>query len=54
MIRRLPACVLLAVCVGALIIGASAIFVWDELEARACRAWHRIACAWMQCDEAHG
>ena len=33
---------------------AVAVFVRVELEAMACRAWHRIACAWMQCDEAHG
>lgn len=33
---------------------AAAIFVWDEMEALARRAWHRIACAWMQCDEAPG
>ena len=29
-----------------------AVFVRVELEAMARRAWHRIACAWMQCDEA--
>lgn len=52
MIRRLPACILLAVCVGALIIGALAVFLRVELESMARRAWHRIACAWMQCDEA--
>ena len=28
-----------------------ALFVCDELEATARRTWHRIACAWMQCDE---
>ena len=33
---------------------AAAVFVRDELSAMARRAWHRIACAWMQCDEAHG
>lgn len=33
---------------------AVAVFVRVELEAMARRAWHRIACAWMQCDEAHG
>ena len=32
----------------------SAVFVCVELKARAKRAWHRIACAWMQCDEAQG
>ena len=31
---------------------ALAVFVRDELEAMARRAGHRIACAWMQCDEA--
>ena len=31
---------------------AVAVFVRAELEAMARRAWHRIACAWMQCDEA--
>ena len=30
---------------------AVAVFVRVELEARTRRAWHRIACAWMQCDE---
>ena len=54
MIRHLPTCILLAICVGALIIGASAIFVWDELEAAAKRAGHWLARAWMQCDEARG
>ena len=42
-------------------VGAVALLVWDEavalflrveLEATARRAWYRIACAWMQCDEA--
>ena len=33
---------------------AVAVFVRVELEAMACRAWHRIACAWMQCDEERG
>ena len=32
---------------------AVAVFVRVELGAMARRAWHRIACAWMQCDEAH-
>ena len=31
---------------------AAAVFVRVELEAMTRRAWHRIACAWMQCDEA--
>lgn len=35
-------------------IWAVAVFVRVELEVRARRAWHRIACAWMQCDEARG
>jgi len=34
------------------IIWALAGFVRVELEAMARRAGHRIACAWMQCDEA--
>lgn len=33
---------------------AAAVIVRVELEAMARRAWHRIACAWMQCDEARG
>jgi len=36
------------------IIWALAVFVRVELEAIARRAGHRIACAWMQCDEARG
>jgi len=35
-------------------VGALAVFVRVELEAVARRAWRRIACAWMQCDEARG
>ena len=31
---------------------AVAVFVRDELEAMARRILHRIACAWMRCDEA--
>ena len=31
---------------------AVAMFLHDELEAMARSACHRIACAWMQCDEA--
>ena len=34
------------------VLWALAVFVRDELEATARHAWHRIACAWMQCDEA--
>ena len=45
---RLRACILIGIC--ALL--AVALFVRDELAAMARRAWHRIACAWMQCDEA--
>ena len=33
---------------------ASAIFVWDGLEAAAKRVGHWLACAWMQCDEVRG
>ena len=42
----------LAACLVVVALGALAVFVRDELEAMARRAWHRIACAWMQCDEA--
>ena len=42
----------LAACLAVIALGAVAVFVRDELEAMASRAWHRIACAWMQCDEA--
>ena len=45
---RLRAYILIGICA----ILAVALFVRDELEAMACRAWHRIACVWMQCDEA--
>ena len=38
--------------IGICAILAVALFVRDELESMARRAWHRIACAWMQCDEA--
>lgn len=31
---------------------ALAVFALNELEAMARRAWHRITCALMQCDEA--
>lgn len=33
---------------------AVAVFARVELEVMARRAWHRIACAWMQCDEVRG
>ena len=42
----------LIACLAAVAVWALAVFVRVELEAMACRAWHRIACAWMQCDEA--
>ena len=42
----------LIACLAAVALWAAAVFVRVELEARARRAWHRIACAWMQCDEA--
>ena len=42
----------LAACLAAVALWAAAVFVRVELEAMARRAWHRIACAWMQCDEA--
>jgi len=42
----------LAILLAAVAVGALAVFVRDELEAMARRAWHRIACAWMQRDEA--
>lgn len=45
---RLRLAILLAACAA----WALAVFVRVELEAMARRAWHRIACAWMQCDEA--
>ena len=44
--------VTLAACLAVVAVWALAVFVRDELEAMARRAWHRIACAWMQCDEA--
>jgi len=42
----------LAACLAAVALSALAVFVRVELEVRARRACHRIACAWMQCDEA--
>ena len=36
---------------AACVVWALAMFVRVELKARAKRAWQRIACAWMQCDE---
>ena len=42
----------LIACLAVLALLAVAVFVRDELEAMARRAWYRIACAWMQCDEA--
>jgi len=44
----------LIACLAVVALSALAMFVRDELEAMARRAWHRIACAWMQCDEARG
>jgi hypothetical protein len=49
-VTRLRLGILIAVCA----VWALAVFVHVELEAMARRAWHRIACAWMQCDEAAG
>jgi hypothetical protein len=49
-VTRLRLAVLLAACA----VWALAVFVHVELEAMTRRAWHRIACAWMQCDEAAG
>ena len=46
--------VTLAACLAGIALGAVAVFVRVELEAIARRAWHWIACAWMQCDEAQG
>ena len=42
----------LIACLAVVAGGAAAVFVRGELKAMARRAWHRIACAWMQCDEA--
>jgi len=44
----------LAVLLAAVAVWAAAVLLRVELRARAKRAWHRIACAWMQCDEARG
>ena len=44
----------LAARLAVIALGAVAVFVRVELEAMARRAWHRIACAWMQCNEAQG
>lgn len=44
----------LAILIAACVVWVLAVFVRVELEAMVCRAWHRIACAWMQCDEAAG
>ena len=46
--------VTLAACLAAVALWAVAVFARDEMEAMTRRAWHRIACAWMQCDEARG
>lgn len=47
-------CPVLIACLAVVALSAVAVFVRVELRARAKRAWHRIACAWMQCDEARG
>lgn len=44
----------LIACLAAVALWAAAVFVRDELDAMARRAWHRIACTWTQCDEARG
>ena len=44
----------LIACLAVVALCAAAVFVRVELEAMARRAWHRIACAWMQCDETRG
>lgn len=44
----------LAILLAVIALWAVAVIVRVELRARARRAWHRIACAWMQCDEARG
>ena len=44
----------LIACLAVLALWAAAVFVRVELEAMARRAGHRIACAWMQCDEERG
>ena len=44
----------LAVLLAACAVWALAVFVRGGLKAMVRRAWHRIACAWMQCDEARG
>ena len=41
----------LIACLAVVVLWA-AVLVRVELEAMARRAWHRIACAWMQYDEA--
>ena len=43
---------ILIACLAVVALWAAAVFVRAKLEAMARRAWHRIACAWMQCDEA--
>ncbi|HNY31765.1 MAG TPA: hypothetical protein PKO15_12835 [Fibrobacteria bacterium] len=44
----------LAILIAACAVWALAVFVRVEAGSLARRAWHRIACAWMQCDEAPG
>ena len=43
---------ILIACLAVVAVFGAAVFVRDELEAMARSAGHRIACAWMQCDEA--
>ena len=44
----------LIACLAVVAVWALAVFLRVELETMARRAWHRLACAWMQCDEARG
>ena len=44
----------LIACLAVVALWALAVFLRVELEAMARRAGHRLACAWMQCDEARG
>jgi len=53
-VTSLASRIALAVCLAAVAVWALAVFVRVEMEAMARRAWRRIACAWMQCDEARG
>lgn len=44
----------LAACLAVIALGAVAVFVRVELEVMARRAWHWLACAWMQCNKVKG